>query len=143
MGLQKVVITVIDCCMKLWEPDWAKFEVMFLIVVVVVQKCLQCAFGIIQSFNVIKLYWIFDTIENSHFAAETDCAEGEVHLVGGETDREGDVQICHNGVWGYTCGFNFYYEEARVVCQQLNFSTSCERVLQKEIKPTHLIRILC
>ena len=70
-----------------------------------------------------------DTIEISHFVAQTDCKEGEVRLVGGETDREGDVQICHQGIWGYVCGSYWNYEEARVVCQQLNFSSSCERLL--------------
>ena len=63
-----------------------------------------------------------------HFVvAQTDCTEGEVRLVGGEINREGDVQICHNGTWGYTCGNQWNYQEARVLCQQLNFSTSCER----------------
>ena len=71
-----------------------------------------------------------------HFIAQTGCPEGEIRLVGGETDREGDVQICHNGVWGYICDFSilhhfFYFiewndEEARTVCQQLNYSTTCE-----------------
>ena len=64
-----------------------------------------------------------------HFIAQTGCTEGEVRLVGGETDREGDVQICRNGIWGYICGYFFWDwadEEARTVCQQLNYSTTCK-----------------
>ena len=79
-------------------------------------------------------------MKNSHFVAHNDCTEGDVRLVGGENDREGDVQICHNGIWGYICGHYWDYQEAIVVCQQLNFSTSCEGVLQRKMKPAHLIR---
>ena len=72
-----------------------------------------------------------------HSIAQSSCTEGDVRLVGGKTDKEGDVQICWQGVWGYVCSeyFSWYYysswssEEARIVCQKLNYS-SREYVLQ-------------
>ena len=74
-----------------------------------------------------------------HSVVQSGCTERDIRLVGGETDREGDVQICWQGVWGYVCGFSddsnyvsgWTDEEARVVCQQLNYSTSCERLVQQ------------
>ena len=62
--------------------------------------------------------------------AQSGCTEGEVRLVVGETDREGDVQICHQGVWGYVCGYYWDYQEAKVLCQQLNYSSPREKLLQ-------------
>ena len=57
------------------------------------------------------------------------CTENEVRLFNDQ------VQICHNGVWGYVCATNTYYyyyyyyypttswtdEDARVVCRELGF----------------------
>ena len=64
-----------------------------------------------------------------HFAVQSGCAEGEVRLVGGKNEREGDVQICRQGVWGYVCDYFWHPEEARVLCRQLNYSSSCEGVV--------------
>ena len=66
--------------------------------------------------------------------APSNCSEGKIRLVEGETDKEGDVQICHDGMWGYICGNNWTGEETRVLCQQLKYSTSCERLYFKETK---------
>ena len=52
--------------------------------------------------------------------------EGTFRLVGGQTDREGDVQICHHGVWGYVCGCEWDHKETSIACQQLNYSNTGE-----------------
>ena len=54
------------------------------------------------------------------------CKEGETRLVGGKTAREGDVQVCHQGLWEYVCGCKWGDEHAKVVCQQLNYSKTGE-----------------
>ena len=55
-----------------------------------------------------------------------DCTKGALRLVGGETEREGDVQICRDKIWGYICGYEWSSEEAKVACQQLGNSKTGE-----------------
>ena len=50
----------------------------------------------------------------------TDCVEGEVRLVGGETDSEGTIEVCLNSVWGLITDAGWDQNDAHVVCRQLN-----------------------
>ena len=53
-----------------------------------------------------------------------NCTDGDVRLVGGQTDNEGSVQICYNNAWTYLCsGWYWYTTEANVLCGQLGFSS--------------------
>ena len=57
------------------------------------------------------------------------CQYGDVRLVGGETEYEGRVEICASGVWGTVCGYYIWGRpEAEVVCNQLGFNYTSERV---------------
>ena len=50
-----------------------------------------------------------------------------VRLVNGRRPSEGSVQICVDGVWGHVCGQTYWSDaNARVVCHQLGYSTTCE-----------------
>jgi len=44
---------------------------------------------------------------------------GILRLVGGDTAREGRLEIRHNGVWGTVCDDSFSDVDARVACRQL------------------------
>ena len=63
---------------------------------------------------------------------KSDCEDGDVRLVGGNTQYEGRVEVCINHVWGTVCssryssrwtGWSSYYSwgipEGNVVCKQL------------------------
>ena len=57
-----------------------------------------------------------------------DCVHSSVRLVG-SSPREGRVEICYHGMWSTVCNtalyvfFIFRNSEARVVCQQLGYSS--------------------
>ena len=58
-----------------------------------------------------------------------DCEDGDVRLVGGNTQYEGRVEVCINQVWGTVCSSRYsswwstyYYwgtPDSNVVCRQL------------------------
>ncbi|CAI8023564.1 Scavenger receptor cysteine-rich domain superfamily protein, partial [Geodia barretti] len=51
-----------------------------------------------------------------------DCFTGEVRLVGGESEREGRVEVCSDGKWGTVCGRQWTDKNTAVVCSYLGFS---------------------
>lgn len=57
-------------------------------------------------------------------ATESCVAPGLVRLVWGGGNWEGLVQVCKNGTWGWVCHNSFSTVDARVICNQLGFSTS-------------------
>ena len=54
--------------------------------------------------------------------------QGAVRLVGGWGSYEGNVQVCNSGEWGYVCGNSWDNNDAKVVCRQLGYSTSSNRL---------------
>ena len=53
-----------------------------------------------------------------------NCTDGDLRLVGGQTENQGSVQICYNNAWTYLCsGWWWSTDEANVVCRQLGFQS--------------------
>ena len=65
----------------------------------------------------------------------SNCTEGDLRLVDGNSSMEGRVEVCTQGIWGaiYTSLSSWSGNAARVVCKQLGYPWNC-----KETKPTVL-----
>ena len=63
--------------------------------------------------------------------SQPECSSGDLRLVGGERKSEGRMEICVGGFWGTVCDMYGWWrrEEARVVCRQLNLTTSGTELL--------------
>ena len=51
-----------------------------------------------------------------------ECTQGEVQLVDGWNQYEGQMEVCDSGEWKTVCDRMWREEEAMVVCRQLNYS---------------------
>ena len=51
----------------------------------------------------------------------SSCSDGDLRLVGGNTTKEGILEICMNNAWGSVCDSQgiFTRDEAKVACRQL------------------------
>lgn len=56
--------------------------------------------------------------------SESCSTPGQVQLVWGAGNWEGNIQVCINGNWGWVCHNSFSNVDAQVVCNQLGFTTS-------------------
>ena len=72
------------------------------------------------------------------------CRDGEVRLVGGDSEREGRVEMCYNGVWGAVCADGWNKIAADIVCSELGlgYSNSLSEFTQNIIMQESHIKII-
>ena len=60
-----------------------------------------------------------------------------VRLVGGQSPREGVVQVFYNNTWGWVCDEGWDKQDADVVCRQLGYQVSSESKSTAVSEPSH------
>ena len=51
------------------------------------------------------------------------CEDGDVRLIGGDSNLEGLLEICFGQRWGTVNGDGWSSDDSRVVCRQLGYNT--------------------
>ena len=57
------------------------------------------------------------------FTGAANCTDGELRLSGGNSSRQGRVEVCYERQWGTVCDDFWGTNDAKVVCRQLGFSS--------------------
>ena len=50
-----------------------------------------------------------------------NCTHGAVRLVGGNSQYEGNVEVCINGIWGTICDISWSTNDALVACSNAGY----------------------
>ena len=76
----------------------------------------------------VKLATTFNTSYNTFFISTdvVNCTNWSVRLVDGESDNEGKVEICIDGIWMTTEANYWSYSHAKIVCRQLGYYDKCK-----------------
>ena len=53
-----------------------------------------------------------------------DCVDGDLRLVGGDSENDGVLQVCFNKRWGTVNGDGWTNEDTQVACRQLGFNSA-------------------
>ena len=80
----------------------------------------MCSFGV----SILISYNMTDSV---------DCVDGDLRLVGGDSENEGVLQVCFNKRWGTINGDGWTDEDTQVACKQLGFNTKGKLIFRKRL----------
>ena len=86
------------------------------------QNSCVCELGVKTSREHTNQNMSFQT----NYSTIAGCRHGEVKLVNGSIPNEGRVEICINNQWGTVTDDGWNSNDAKVVCEQLGYSTDGE-----------------
>ena len=73
-----------------------------------------------QAFKVARLENVLNVVTGAN-VEHSNCTDGDIRLVGGESENEGTIEVCYNHVWGTVCSQFWSSLDANVACRQLGF----------------------
>lgn len=85
----------------------------------------------VYEFMCLKSYW------------SVVCKNGSLRLSDGQTNGEGRVEICFNGIWGTICQDGWDSLDATVVCRQLGFKPEGNITLCSYVPVSYLTQYRC
>ena len=89
--------------------------------------------GLQSSSSTISEY--FPTVTSS-----SNCTNGDVQLVEGDSQFEGRVEVCINNAWGTVCDDLWNSPDATVICRQLGYAyTGCKSLLLYRVANLHCV----
>ena len=59
-----------------------------------------------------------------HYILSATCSDGDVRVVGGDSEWEGRLEVCFNQRWGTVNGDGWSSVDTQVTCRQLGYETS-------------------
>ena len=66
--------------------------------------------------------WLYYVRSNPHNLF-VGCVENSLRLAGGQTELEGTIEVCANGIWGLVGDAGWSDADADVACRQLGLPT--------------------
>lgn len=111
-------------------------------------QCSKCREGLFLHGATCSSSCPDETRKVPELVSEIGISVDRVRLYGGRNDREGIVQVLHDGVWGGICNTNWDTSDAEVVCRELGLGGPVE-VLSAEAfnlpvdSPTHMDEVQC
>jgi len=62
---------------------------------------------------------VFTAVFIPHIVGAICVNEGDIHLVNGTSEYNGQVEVCHDNVWGTVCSDDWDINDGIVACHQL------------------------
>ena len=94
---------------------------MMIVIIIVVTIKMQQLFVSVSTIRSQAIIMLLFTSLDTNYTVDTSCNNGDVRLVGGISELQGQVEICYNKIWGSVCHNSWSRFDANVVCKHLGY----------------------